>query len=605
MGTPATDTSASTVDAVLTAIVQGTLASVQAEMTATLRQSGRSNVATIARDYSHAIFDEHAEMILQGEDLPAHLGSLMFGVKGVAAYFGDDIKPGDVFYHNDPACGGSHLPDMCAYLPVFIDDQLTFWAVSKLHVVDAGGPVPGSYNRDATDMFAEGLRIPPLRIVDGGEVRQDVLNLILANIRSPEHQSGDIRAQLGAVRVAERRLTEVCKKYGRDAVRRCSTELQDLADREMRSLIARVPDGVARGSALLEDIGHGLGDVELVAEVTITGEHLHIRLESPPQVPFYVNSYEANTVSGVYLGLIMWAQLAPPYNAGLYRSVSVDCGPEGTILNARIPAAHVLSTSVPNENIAVAVHAALTAAYPMRQIGAWGSSYGLKLSGPDPRSHEGKRFVYNFVGALISGTGAIDDVMDGWPTSGPANCMGGLTCGDTELIEAVYPLVLHRYEIREDSGGAGLWRGGCGNRITIEPLVPMEVATTGQGYKLPAPGVGGAHNSMPERKTAASLIERADGTQEPILTNTRFALEPRDLYTSVNPGGGGCGDPFTRPPEKVLADVVNHFVSVEAAEAEYGVVLRVGASGRLELDDDATAVLRSAPKSPSEPRMAH
>jgi N-methylhydantoinase B len=585
-------TTGGTVDAVLVAIVQGTLASIQAEMTATLRQSGRSNVATIARDYSHAIFDENAEMILQGEDLPAHLGSLMFGVKGVASYFAGDVRPGDVYYHNDPSCGGSHLPDMCAYLPVFIEGELAFWAVSKLHVVDAGGPVAGSYNRDARDVFAEGLRIPPVRLVENGKVREDVLNLILANIRSPHHQSGDIRAQLGAVRVAERRLRQVCAKYGLDVVRRCGAELQDLADREMRTMIARVPDGVTRASVLLEDIGHGFGDMYLHAEATVVGELLNIRLDSPPQIPYYFNSYEANTVSGAYLGIIMWAQLAPPYNAGLYRAISVDCGPEGTVLNARLPAPHALSTSVPNENVALAVHAALSDAYSTRKIGGWGSSYGLKLSGPDPRSPDGHGFVYNFIASLISGTGAIEGTMDGWPTSGPANCLGGLTCGDTELFEAVYPLVLHKYAIRQDSGGAGRWRGGCGNDFTLEPLVPIEVATTGQGYKKPANAVGGARNGLPERKTAVSAVERADGTREPVLSNLRFELAPGQRFTSANPGGGGCGDPLTRPAHQVLADVLDGYVSIEAAEIEYGVVVRPGEAGELQVDPGATNELR-------------
>jgi N-methylhydantoinase B len=587
------NTDTDTVDAILVSIVQGTLAAVQAEMTATLRQSGRSNVATVARDYSNAIFDEDARMILQGEDLPAHLGSLMFGVKAVAAHFGDAVKDGEIYYHNDPSAGGSHLPDMCAYMPVFIDGELTFWAVSKLHVVDAGGPVPGSYNKDAKDMFAEGLRVPPVRLVRDGEINDDVLSLILANIRSPEQQRGDIRAQLGAVRLAAQRLTEVCAKYGRETIRAASKQLLGLADGQMRGLLAQVPDGTGHAIALIEDTGHGLGEIELRAEVTITGDRLHVKLDSPPQIPFYINSYEANTISGVYLGLIMWAQLPPPYNEGLYDSVTVDCGPRGTLLNAELPAAHVLSTSVPNENIAEAVLAALTEVGPRRRVGAWGRSYGLKLSGPDPKSGTSGQFVYNFIAALISGAGAIEGVMDGWPTAGPANCMGGLTTGDTEVIEATYPMVIHGYEIRCDSGGAGQWRGGCGNRVTLEPLVPLDVATTGQGMQHPAIGVHGAESRLPELKLAGSLIMRADGSERRILTNDRFSLQPGDRYRSENPGGGGCGAPELREPDRVLADVVNGYVSVRAAELEYGVAIAEGDDGRPAVDRVRTEALRT------------
>jgi N-methylhydantoinase B len=582
-----------TVDAILVSIVQGTLAAVQSEMTATLRQSGRSNVATVARDYSNAIFDEHARMVLQGEDLPAHLGSLMFGVKAVAAHFADSVQPGDIYYHNDPSVGGSHLPDMCAYMPVFIDGQLTFWAVSKLHVVDAGGPVPGSYNKDAKDIFAEGLRVPPVRLVRAGEINDDVLSLILANIRSPEQQQGDIRAQIGAVRVAANRLTEVCAKYGRNTMRAACRQLLGLADDQMRGLLTQVVDGTGHGSALIEDTGHGLGDIELRAEVTIDGDSLHIKLESPPQIPFYINSYEANTMSGVYLGLIMWAQLPPPYNEGLYNSVTVDCGPLGTLLNAELPAAHVQSTSVPNENIAEAVLAALTDVDPRRRVGAWGRSYGLKISGAEPRPGSQGRFVYNFIAAMISGAGAIEGVMDGWPTAGPANCMGGLTTGDTELIESTYPMIIHGYEIRCDSGGAGRWRGGCGNRVTLEPRVPIEIATTGQGMLRPSVGVDGAVSSLPELKVASSLIMHADGTERAITSNSRFSLQPGDRYRSQNPGGGGCGAPELREPERVLADVVNGYVSVRAAELEYGVAILDGVDGRPAIDTERTEELRA------------
>jgi N-methylhydantoinase B len=582
-------------DAVLLAIVQGSLASIQSEMTVTLRQSGRSNVATVARDYSHAIFDENAEMILQGEDLPAHLGSLMFGVKAVARHFAGQIRPGDVYYHNDPANGGSHLPDMCAYLPVFVEGELSFWAVSKLHVVDAGGPAPGSYNRDAREIFAEGLRVPPVRIVEGGELCEDIFNLLMANVRSPEHQSGDLRAQLGAVRVAERRLQELCAKYGREAVRSSCRALQDSADKQMRKLFEEVPDGTYRGSAVLEDSGFGLGDIELIADVEFRGDTLKISLTSADQIPFYINSYEANTMSGVYLGLIMWAQLPPPYNEGMYRGVEVDPGPKGSLLNAKLPAPHVLSTSVPNENIAEAVLRALTNAKPRRRLGCWGRSVGLKLSGPDPKAEEGNGFVYNFVAAQISGTGAIEDLMDGWPTAGPANCLGSLTCGDVELIETVYPLVLHEYGIRPDSGGAGRWRGGCGNQLTIEPLVPLVVATTGQGMNEPARGVAGASSALPERKVSVALVERADGGKEKMTPNSRFELEPGDRFVSANPGGGGCGDPMLRPAEDVLADVRNDFVSTESAEAEFGVVIERTADGfGFEIDAAATAKLRGS-----------
>jgi N-methylhydantoinase B len=575
------------VDPVMLAVVQGALGNIQLEMTATLQRSGRSNVATIARDYSNAIFDRDSELILQGQDLPVHLGSLIFGLKGVSAYFRDDTRPGDIYYHNDVLYGGSHNCDMCAYKPIFVDGELAFWSVSKLHVVDAGGPVPGSYNIEAKDMYAEGLRIPPIRLVDAGVLRQDILQFILSNVRTNENQAGDIRAQLGAVNVAEKRLLELCDKYGLDQVHAASDGLKNLAERQMREVVRMTPDGTTVGHATVEDTGHGLGVMEISATATVNGDELTITLGSPPQIPFFTNSYQSNTMSGVYLGIAAWAQLPPPYNEGLYRCITVDCGPRGSFLNAETPAPCMLSTSVPNENIADAVREALTIAMPRRAMAEWGRTFGATVAGIDPRTD--KYFVNLLLSTLISGAGAIDELMDGWHMIGPSNCLGALTCGDTELIELLYPLIIHEYSIRQDSAGAGKWRGGCGNALTIESLNDMEVACWGQGMGAPANGCNGAVSAMPERKVARGIVTHTNGTRTVLETNRMFTLKPGELYTSVNAGGGGAGNPFERPPERVADDVSDCKVSVEAAAAEYGVVVD---PETFEIDASATADLR-------------
>lgn len=588
---PGAATEDAAIDPVLLAVVQGALANIQQEMTSTLRQSGRSNVATVARDYSNAIFDAGPEMILQGQDLPAHLGSLMPGAKGVAAYFGDDVHDGDVFYHNDPTYGGSHVTDMCAYKPVFVDGELAFWTVSKLHVVDTGAPVAGGYNSKAEDIFGEGLRIPPIRIVDRGTTRRDILNFILINLRTNENQAGDIRAQIGAVSIAAKRLKELCAKYGLAEVRRISEHLKGLADRQMRALISEVPDGTTEATVLVEDTGHGLGDIYITAKTTIEGDRLHIELSSPPQIPYYINSYASNTISGVYLGVVMWAQLPPPYNEGLYRGITVDCGPEGTLLNAKEPAAHVMSTSMPNENVAEATRMALMKAKQNRAVGEWGATYGVTLAGVDPRNDAD--FVSLYVAALISGSGATKGVMDGWHMIGPANCLGALTNGDTEIAEVMYPFIIHEYELRTDSAGAGEWRGGCGNKFTFEPLCDMDLATIGQGFKAPPRNTDGFQTPLPERKVSRSVITHADGTETVYDRIDQFKIHPGERYTHFNPGGGGAGDPYQRDPELVLEDVLNGIVTAEAARLEYGVV--VDESTRT-VDASATDQLRAAPR---------
>jgi N-methylhydantoinase B len=205
-------------------------------------------------------------------------------------------------------------------------------------VTDIGGPVPAGYNPDAKELYAEGLHIPPVKLWDRGKERKDVVNFMLANMRARRDQEGDLRAQYGAVKVGERNLIALLDKYGVQTVQDCIDELMDMADRQMRGLIATLPDGVYEDSAVVEDAGHGYGDLEIKARIEIRGDQCKIRIDSPPQIPYFINSYAGNSVSGVYLGLMMFAQVDPPYNEGLYRCVELDLGPKGTLCNAVEPA---------------------------------------------------------------------------------------------------------------------------------------------------------------------------------------------------------------------------------------------------------------------------
>src|SRR5439155_2821003 len=191
-------------------------------------------VLTVSRDFSNAILNWTPEMIVQGQDLPIQLGSLILATKAVAAYFADDVRPGDVMFHNDPAYDGSHIADWCMYKPVFVDDELLFWTVSKGHMADSGGPVPGSYNPEAREIYAEGLRIPPIKLHDAGRERSDVLNLLLANTRTRRNQAGELRAQLAAVTVGALHLQALVEKYARDETRDGVQHLPDLAEQQQR-----------------------------------------------------------------------------------------------------------------------------------------------------------------------------------------------------------------------------------------------------------------------------------------------------------------------------------------------------------------------------------
>ena len=557
------------VDPITLAVVRGALETTQREMTLTLEKTARSSVFNVAHDYSNALFNHRAEMILQGQDIPVHLGGLMPAMKAVAAYFGDDIHEGDVIYHNDPVMMGSHILDCCMYKPIFYKGKLVFWSVSKGHVTDIGGPVPPGYNPDAKDLYAEGLRIPPVKLWDRGQPRKDVINFMLTNVRSRRDWEGDLYAQLGTVSIGERNLLALLDKYGVEEVQNCVDELLDMADKSMRSLIASVPDGKYEATAVLEDNGHGLGELAITATVTIAGDDCHIRIDSPPQVPYFINSYEGNSHSGVYLGLMMFARVPPPYNEGLYRCVKLDLGPKGTLCNAAEPAPHVNCTTTPMETLADAVRLALEKALPERAVGSWGHTSGLNIAGKDKRNDED--YVTMVLATLISGGGATAN-LDGWNSVGPQCSFGALTSGDIEILEYSYPIVIHRYGLVTDSGGAGKNRGGCATVWEVEPIDhEMTVVSFGEGRQYPALGAQEAKSARPELK-----IGRVERTQngkilETMCKNAIQTIQPGQRVSSFNPGGGGWGNPLERDIARVVHDVRNGYVSLDAAKDEYGV----------------------------------
>ena len=576
------------VDPITLSVVRGMLETTQREMTLALEKTARSSVFNLAHDYSTALFNARPEMILQGQDIPIHLGSLIPAMKAVAAFFGDDIHEGDLFLHNDPAFGGSHAIDTCMYKPVFYKGELVYWTVCKGHLTDIGGPVPAGYNPNATEIYAECLRIPPVKIWDRGKPRHDVLNMILTNMRARRDQEGDFRALIGACQVGERNLIAMLDKYGKAEVDACVDTLLDMADRHMRALIATVPDGTYEGSAILEDAGHGFGDFEIKATVTITGDSCHIAIDSPPQVPYFINSYEGNSHSGVYLGLMMFAALPPPYNEGLYRCVSLDFGPKGTLCNAQEPAPHMNCTTTPMETLTDAVRLAFEKAMPSKVSASWGHANGRNIAGRDARNNE--EYVTMVLATGISGGGATPK-QDGWHAVGPECCFGALTSGDVELLEYSYPIVIHRYALMPASGGAGKFRGGSGTAWEVEPLNgDILCIGFGEGRRIPAMGAAGAKSAMVDTKVGRVELRR-DGKVEVERKNIIETIKPGQTITNLNPGGGGYGNPFERPVEKVVWDVRNGLVSIEGARLDYGVV--IANPQTLEVDTAATERLRA------------
>jgi len=576
------------IDPITLSVVRGALETTQREMTLTLEKTARSSVFNLAHDYSTALFNSDPEMILQGQDIPIHLGSLIPAMKAVNKFFDGKVYEGDLILHNDPDYAGSHIIDTCMYYPVFFEGELVFWTVCKGHLTDIGGPVPAGYNPAATEIYAEGLRIPPIKIWDKGVPRDDILNMLFTNMRARRDQEGDFNALIGACKVGARNLTNLLEKYGKQVVLDCIDELLAMAENHMRAMIKKVPDGVYRGVATLEDAGHGFGDMDISAEVNIKGDTCHITIDSPPQVPYFINSYEGNSYSGVYLGLMMFAQLPPPYNEGLYRCITVDMGEKGTLCNAKSPAPHANCTTTPMETLTDAVRLAFEQAAPDRVSASWGHANGCNIAGWDTRHDE--EYVTMVLASIISGAGATSE-QDGWHAVGPECCFGALTSGDIEMLEYSYPIIIHQYSLMEDSGGAGKFRGGSGTCWEVEPLdKPMTMITFGEGRRIPAMGAGGAKSEFVESKVGRLRITR-DGKEQIIKENVIEQIMPGEKAANMNPGGGGFGNPFERDIDRVVQDARNGLVSEKGAKMDYGVVF--SDFKNLQVDATATQALRA------------
>ncbi len=572
-------------DAVTLAVIAGALESAIREMTLTMKRTAMSPVLAIGNDFSNAIFDGQPNMVLQGQDQPVHLGAMIFATKGVAKYFGDDLHPGDVIYHNDPMTGGSHLQDMTLYKPIFFEDELMFWAVNRGHMDETGGPVAGGYNPLAEEIWAEGLRISPVKIHHRGKRRQDVIDLMATNFRTRRQWLGDLGAQLAAVTIAERRLMHILERYGVDTVRACMGILLDRAEARMRAEISEMPDGEYFGATMIEDDGHGSGDLELGATVKIDGDEIHVKLHAPPSTRSYINSYPDNTKGGIYLGIITFVDPAIPHNEGMYRPVSFDLGPPGTIVNAREPAACSMSTSTPYDHIAEAIRIALAKAMPERAGGGWAKIAQDVFTGIDPRNGD----HYAYLSHLIWGGGGAFWGQDGEPAVGPLEVAGAAMTGSVEIIEHMVPLHVARYQFDPDSASSGRWRGGWGTIVEIGPVDhTTQVNFLGDGMKFPPPSMLGAASPHNTRRVYRKYLIGPDGSETMRLHTVR-KVSP-DHYLEIHcAGGGGVGNPFERDPQAVLADVRSGLLTVETAREEYGVVIDLET---ISIDEETTAALR-------------
>ncbi len=580
------------VDPILVSILQRRFKSITEEMGLTLLRTTRSPILNEARDFVTGLYDARGRMLEQTEYIPVLAFALQPVCQYIVDYFGDEIYPGDVILHNDVFTCGNQLADIAVFKPIFYKGQRVAWAACKGHQADVGGAVAGGYNPQAREVWQEGIRIPPVKIYEKGKLRKDVWNLIFSNIRYSIVEE-DIRAEMGGCVVGERGILSLLNRYGREVFESHIEHLFHSTEKMMRKEIEAMPDGTYQGeSYVFYDGFHEGSKFKISLTITIKGSDIYFDYTgTDPQTEGFVNAPLAASVSAITLTFLMLVNPDMPHNDGTMRPLHIYI-PEGTFLNVKFPGASTFGNSITGPH-SDAILKALSKALPERVTAGWNRMLAFAISGKDPRKNA--PYVDILFNALKGGSGATYGV-DGYDHIGLINCAGGILAQDPEMFELTTPHLLLKHEYLIDSGGAGQWRGGLGVETVFE-IYGEDVTgvTFGDGVEEEARAFGlfggkeGALNRL-------ELIYPDGRTYSPKSKEVVPRIPKGTIFHEMAGGGGGYGDPFKRPIEKVLKDVRNGFVSIEKAKEDYGVVID---PLTLKVDEEETERLR--PLRPSSP----
>ena len=574
------------IDKILASVFQRRFKSITEEMSIVLTKTTRSPILCEAKDFVTGLYDRQGKMLEQTENLPILSFSLGPVCEYIVEYFGDEIYPGDVIFHNDVFSMGNQNNDVAAYKPIFFDGELIAWAASKGHQADIGGAVPGGYNPKATEVFQETLRIPPVKVYEKGKLRKDVWDLIFANIRY-DIVAADMRAQIGSCVVGERGILKLAGKYGLDVFQSHKEYLFDSTEKMMRAEIRTIPNGVYRGEATVYYDGRTPGSTyKIRVKITVKDEEIVFDYsDTDPQTDGFVNGTYTSSASATLLTFLQMVNPDMPHNDGMVRPVEIII-PEGTILNARYPAATTFGNHLCPPN-ADAIIRALSPAIPQRITAGWNQLLCYLTSGYDTRKKDNYVDI-GFLG-LKGGSGATHGV-DGYDHIGMIDASGGVLDQDYEMFEQQTPHLLLEHEYWTDSAGAGQWRGGLGveTRFKIGGE-NTRVVTFGDGDVEPAFGL------FAGKKATLNKIELRYPDEKVYQTTSKDLVEnvPEGtiLFQQAG-GGGGYGNPFDRNPDQVAREVKNGTISIDKAKELYGVVLH---PETLELDKAGTETLRKKP----------
>jgi len=525
----------SVVDPVTLEIFRSAMTAIAEEMGAALQRSSYSPNIKERLDFSCALFDAAGRMVAQAAHIPAHLGSMPDSVATAIKVF-REFAPGDTVVVNDPFLGGNHLPDITMVSPIFIEHDgtpiLVGFAANRAHHADVGGISPGSMPI-ATEIYQEGIIIPPIKLWEGGKLNEAAFALILRNVRTPEERRGDLTAQLAANRTGIRRVQELIARYGLEQYQACCQALLAYAERITRATIAAIPDGVYRFTDYLDDDGVGTEPVPITATVTIAGTEMTVDFTgSAPEQPGSINTVETVTKSGVYYVVRCLMPDDAPMNHGAFVPIHI-IAPLGTVVNARPPRPVAGGNVETSQRIVDVVFGALAQALPqVIPAASQGTMNNLTAGGIDPRT--GQPFAYyETMGGGMGARPGLDGI------SGVHVHMSNTMNTPVEAFEFAYPMRITRYALRDGSGGSGAFRGGDGLIREVEFLTEADVTLLTERRRL-APW--GLHGGKPGA-VGINELHRANGEVIRLSGKARLRVGPGDRLVVQTPGGGGWGTP--------------------------------------------------------------
>ena len=550
------------IDSVTLEVTRNAAAAVCEEMNANLIRTGYSPNIKERRDCSCALFDADAEMIAQAENMPVHLGSMPFSVEAAVDRFSrESLHPGDAILLNDPFYGGAHLPDLTLVTPVYHEGELIAFTANRAHHADVGGSHAGSVSADSTEIYQEGLRIPPVKLFQQGDPNDAVFDMILSNVRTPDERRGDLRAQEAANETGRRRFNELADRYGTSKLGVALEEIKNYSERRMRAEIDTLPDGEYAFEDVLDDDGAGNADLPITVSLTIDGDEILVDFTgTADQAAGPVNAVFAVTASATYYAVRCVTDPEIPPNHGCYRPITITA-PEGTIVNPDPPAAVVGGNLETSQRVTDVVLGAFAEVIPESVVaGSQGTMNNITFGGEDPRSGDPYAF-YETQGGGFGGR-AGKDGLDGVHVH-----MSNTMNTPAEVLETAYPLQVARYELREDSGGAGEFRGGLGIRrdITVRDHTATFSLLADRHTHHPYGLLGGTAGSS---GSAVSISPNGDTKRLP--QKSTHKLDPGTTVSIRTPGSGGYGDPSARSKAAIEQDLRSEKVSIEQARESYG-----------------------------------